>query len=95
MAAIVGTGASGIQISLRSSPGRRTSALSAHPAVGGPAHQRRAAGVAAPGAGTVPGLAPLRLGIYWAQEALAYGMTKRLNTLKIIEACQIPIFVDR
>lgn len=36
---------------------------------------------------TVPGLrALLRLGIYWAQEALAYGMTKRPNTLKIIEA---------
>ncbi|AMC65456.1 monooxygenase [Mycobacterium tuberculosis variant africanum] len=28
----------------------------------------------------------MRLGIYWAQEALAYGMTKRPNTLKIIEA---------
>lgn len=35
----------------------------------------------------VPGLrALLRLGIYWAQEALAYGMTKRPNTLKVIEA---------
>ncbi|AKN17729.1 putative monooxygenase [Mycobacterium haemophilum DSM 44634] len=35
----------------------------------------------------VPGLrALLRAGIYWAHEALAYGMTKRPNTLKIIEA---------
>lgn len=32
---------------------------------------------------TVPGLrALLRLGIYWAQEALAYGMTKRPNTFE-------------
>jgi|HubBroStandDraft_3_1064219.scaffolds.fasta_scaffold00094_3 cation diffusion facilitator CzcD-associated flavoprotein CzcO len=35
----------------------------------------------------VPGLRALaRLGIYWAQEALAFGMTKRPNTLKFIEA---------
>src|ERR1700739_3853081 len=35
----------------------------------------------------VPGLrALLRLAIYWLQEALAYGMTKRPNTLKFIEA---------
>lgn len=35
----------------------------------------------------VPGLrALLRLVIYWAQEALAYGMTKRPNTLKVVEA---------
>lgn len=36
---------------------------------------------------TVPGLrAALRAGIYWAQEALAYGMTKRPSTLRFIEA---------
>lgn len=36
---------------------------------------------------TVPGLrAALRAGIYWAQEALGYGMTKRPNTLRFIEA---------
>jgi len=35
----------------------------------------------------VPGLrALLRLGIYWAQEALAFGMTKRPDLLKFIEA---------
>ncbi|MGA7051544.1 MAG: NAD(P)/FAD-dependent oxidoreductase [Mycobacterium sp.] len=35
----------------------------------------------------VPGLRALtRVGIYWAQEALAFGMTKRPNALKIIEA---------
>jgi cation diffusion facilitator CzcD-associated flavoprotein CzcO len=35
----------------------------------------------------VPGLrAAARLGIYWAQEALAIGMTKRPNMLKFIEA---------
>ncbi|MGC2655051.1 MAG: NAD(P)/FAD-dependent oxidoreductase [Mycobacterium sp.] len=35
----------------------------------------------------VPGLrAALRVGIYWAQEALAYGMTKRPNILKVAEA---------
>lgn len=35
----------------------------------------------------IPGLRALvRLGIYWAQEALAVGMTKRPNMLKIIEA---------
>jgi cation diffusion facilitator CzcD-associated flavoprotein CzcO len=35
----------------------------------------------------VPGLRALtRLGIYWAQEALAFGMTKRPNALKFIEA---------
>ncbi len=35
----------------------------------------------------VPGLAwALRTVIYWGQEALAYGMTKRPNTLKVIEA---------
>src|SRR6516225_1751466 len=35
----------------------------------------------------IPGLrALLRLGIYWLQEALAYGMTKRPNTLRFIEA---------
>lgn len=35
----------------------------------------------------VPGLrALLRLGIYWGQEALAVGMTKRPNLLKFIEA---------
>lgn len=35
----------------------------------------------------VPGLrAALRAGIYWAQEALAYGMTKRPNALRFIEA---------
>jgi cation diffusion facilitator CzcD-associated flavoprotein CzcO len=35
----------------------------------------------------VPGLrAAVRLGLYWAQEALAFGMTKRPNTLKFIEA---------
>lgn len=35
----------------------------------------------------VPGLRALaRLGIYWSQEALAYGMTKRPNALKFIEA---------
>jgi cation diffusion facilitator CzcD-associated flavoprotein CzcO len=34
----------------------------------------------------VPGLRlGLRTGIYWAQEALAYGMTKRPNLLKVIE----------
>ena len=34
----------------------------------------------------VPGLrAALRLGMYWAQEALAYGMTKRPSTLKVVE----------
>ena len=37
--------------------------------------------------GNVPGLRALtRLGIYWAQEALAFGMTKRPNALKFIEA---------
>ncbi len=36
---------------------------------------------------TVPGLRALvRLAIYWGQEALAFGMTKRPNTLKFIEA---------
>ncbi|OBG78470.1 MULTISPECIES: NAD(P)/FAD-dependent oxidoreductase [unclassified Mycobacterium] len=36
---------------------------------------------------TVPGLRPLvRLAIYWGQEALAFGMTKRPNMLKFIEA---------
>ncbi|WP_343598899.1 NAD(P)/FAD-dependent oxidoreductase [Mycobacterium sp.] len=36
---------------------------------------------------TIPGLrAALRSVIYWGQEALAYGMTKRPNTLKIIES---------
>jgi cation diffusion facilitator CzcD-associated flavoprotein CzcO len=36
---------------------------------------------------TVPGLrALMRLVIYWAQEALAIGMTKRPNALKFIEA---------
>ncbi|MGO9252751.1 MAG: flavin-containing monooxygenase, partial [Mycobacterium sp.] len=35
----------------------------------------------------VPGLRALvRLGIYWAQEALAVGMTKRPNMLRVIEA---------
>ncbi|MBS4727009.1 NAD(P)/FAD-dependent oxidoreductase [Mycobacterium sp. SM1] len=35
----------------------------------------------------VPALAwALRTTIYWGQEALAYGMTKRPNTLKVIEA---------
>ncbi len=35
----------------------------------------------------VPGLRALtRLGIYWGQEALAFGMTKRPNALKFIEA---------
>ena len=35
----------------------------------------------------VPGLRALvRLAIYWAQEALAFGMTKRPNALKFIEA---------
>lgn len=35
----------------------------------------------------VPGLRALaRLGIYWAQEALAFGMTKRPNVLKVGEA---------
>ncbi|OBI98301.1 flavin-containing monooxygenase [Mycobacterium asiaticum] len=35
----------------------------------------------------VPGLRALvRVGIYWAQEALAFGMTKRPNALKFIEA---------
>ncbi|CAM4276389.1 4-hydroxyacetophenone monooxygenase [Mycobacterium basiliense] len=35
----------------------------------------------------VPGLRALvRLGLYWAQEALAYGMTKRPNMLKVVEA---------
>jgi cation diffusion facilitator CzcD-associated flavoprotein CzcO len=35
----------------------------------------------------VPGLrALLRAGIYWAQEALAFGMTKRPDTLRFIEA---------
>ena len=35
----------------------------------------------------VPGLRALtRLGIYWGQEALAFGMTKRPNALRIIEA---------
>ncbi|GFG76671.1 flavin-containing monooxygenase [Mycobacterium botniense] len=35
----------------------------------------------------IPGLAlALRTAIYWGQEALAYGMTKRPATLKIIEA---------
>jgi len=35
----------------------------------------------------IPGLRALtRLGIYWAQEALAIGMTKRPNALKFIEA---------
>jgi cation diffusion facilitator CzcD-associated flavoprotein CzcO len=34
----------------------------------------------------VPGLRyALRTGIYWAQEALAYGMTKRPNMLKVVE----------
>ncbi|SON62664.1 Baeyer-Villiger monooxygenase [Mycobacterium simulans] len=36
---------------------------------------------------TIPGLRALvRLVIYWAQEALAFGMTKRPNALKFIEA---------
>ena len=35
----------------------------------------------------VPGLRALtRLGIYWGQEALAFGMTKRPNALRFIEA---------
>jgi cation diffusion facilitator CzcD-associated flavoprotein CzcO len=35
----------------------------------------------------IPGLrALLRAGIYWAQEALAFGMTKRPNALRFIEA---------
>ncbi|ETW22734.1 flavin-containing monooxygenase [Mycobacterium gastri] len=35
----------------------------------------------------VPGLRALaRLGLYWAQEALAFGMTKRPNALRFIEA---------
>jgi cation diffusion facilitator CzcD-associated flavoprotein CzcO len=35
----------------------------------------------------VPGLAlALRMGIYWGHEALAYGMTKRPNILKVIES---------
>jgi cation diffusion facilitator CzcD-associated flavoprotein CzcO len=37
--------------------------------------------------GVVPGLRALvRLAIYWGQEALAFGMTKRPNALKFIEA---------
>jgi cation diffusion facilitator CzcD-associated flavoprotein CzcO len=36
---------------------------------------------------SVPGLAwALRMVIYWGQEALAYGMTRRPNLLKVIEA---------
>src|ERR1700741_5524816 len=35
----------------------------------------------------VPGLLALvRLGIYWVQEALAFGMPKRPNTLKFLES---------
>lgn len=35
----------------------------------------------------IPGLRALaRLGLYWAQEALAFGMTKRPNALRFIEA---------
>ena len=35
----------------------------------------------------VPGLRPaFRAGMYWAQEAIAYGMTKRPGALKILEA---------
>src|ERR1700742_2693848 len=37
--------------------------------------------------GIVPGMRALtRLGIYWAQEGLAFGMTKRPNALRFIEA---------
>ncbi|KAA8970133.1 NAD(P)/FAD-dependent oxidoreductase [Mycobacterium sp.] len=37
--------------------------------------------------GTIPGLRlALRTAIYWGQEALAYGMTRRPDTLKVIES---------